>query len=417
VTASAERLGDHALTDTKDPAELRRLTTHHGTQLYVETSTGELRHGERFAVPDNVRLYRRGGTADLVRWTGEQALPIGAFEILDQDRTFSLKAGDLFVSAEPDGRVTLSRAEANEWERFTATGGPWRPFKVAVFTTAYNQGLFLPLWLKYYGQQFGAENLYVLDHGSTDGSTFNIHPASVVKIPRFDPFDEYQRSSVVSNFQQSLLCYYDAVIFADPDEFLVPRPSKFATLSEFIERRCETYVSAVGVEVVHLVDDEPDMDLASPLLPQRRYAQFTYDYCKTIVSRVPLRWLPGFHASSVAPKVDPDLYLFHMKRMDYAIALRSLGRDKSVEWAKSALVRGHGTQQRASDDEFTRKYFNLTAEKLNGVQLSDFDFAADLARLPTEPWQAWYGAYGAVAEIPAEFKTAKLPLGGVTEAL
>ena len=40
----------------------------------------------------------------------------------------------------------------------------------------------LPLWVNYYGGQFGAENLYVVDDNSEDGSTDDL-PCDVLHIP------------------------------------------------------------------------------------------------------------------------------------------------------------------------------------------------------------------------------------------
>ena len=40
----------------------------------------------------------------------------------------------------------------------------------------------LPLWIRYYGGQFGVENLYVVDDNSEDGSTDDL-PCDVLHIP------------------------------------------------------------------------------------------------------------------------------------------------------------------------------------------------------------------------------------------
>ncbi|MGH3827327.1 MAG: RICIN domain-containing protein, partial [Pseudonocardiaceae bacterium] len=41
----------------------------------------------------------------------------------------------------------------------------------AVLTIVRNENVFLPIWLHYYGQFFPAQDMYVIDHQSTDGST------------------------------------------------------------------------------------------------------------------------------------------------------------------------------------------------------------------------------------------------------
>ncbi len=42
---------------------------------------------------------------------------------------------------------------------------------LAVVTMCYNEPDFLPIWLDYYRRQVPVEHLYVVDHGSDDGST------------------------------------------------------------------------------------------------------------------------------------------------------------------------------------------------------------------------------------------------------
>ena len=41
----------------------------------------------------------------------------------------------------------------------------------AVITMAKNESVFLPIWWRYYAQFFLPEDIYILDHESTDGST------------------------------------------------------------------------------------------------------------------------------------------------------------------------------------------------------------------------------------------------------
>ena len=41
----------------------------------------------------------------------------------------------------------------------------------AAFTIVKNEPVMLPIWLSYYSKHFDLQDLYVLDHQSTDGST------------------------------------------------------------------------------------------------------------------------------------------------------------------------------------------------------------------------------------------------------
>ena len=44
----------------------------------------------------------------------------------------------------------------------------------------YNEAVFLPIWLRYYSRFFAPDDIYVLDHESTDGSTSG---SGFVRIP------------------------------------------------------------------------------------------------------------------------------------------------------------------------------------------------------------------------------------------
>ncbi|MEO5652825.1 MAG: glycosyltransferase family 2 protein, partial [Marmoricola sp.] len=59
---------------------------------------------------------------------------------------------------------------------------PGEPLRIAAITFCRDEGRMLPLWIKYYGAQFGVENLYVVDDNSEDGSTDDL-PCDVLRIP------------------------------------------------------------------------------------------------------------------------------------------------------------------------------------------------------------------------------------------
>jgi hypothetical protein len=109
----------------------------------------------------------------------------------------------------------------------------------------YNEPVFLPIWLRHYGKHLGQQNLFLVDHGSDDQSTLEVGSANKIRIPRTD-LDEDQRANFVSRFQASLLCYYDAVIFTDVDEMLVPNPTKFSGLFDFVQQKAAPVMTALG---------------------------------------------------------------------------------------------------------------------------------------------------------------------------
>jgi hypothetical protein len=123
------------------------LSTTWGTALYVDTASGELRHGIVGSGSANV-LFVADPTVKqgplrgwLMRETGEAldpviCLPEGSratsgtiqsgvllsptcFELASPEPgVISLKSGNLYLCAEPNGRITLSRTECCSWEQF-----------------------------------------------------------------------------------------------------------------------------------------------------------------------------------------------------------------------------------------------------------------------------------------------------------
>ena len=96
---------------------------------------------------------------------------------------------------------------------------------VACFTMAGDkQSAFLPIWARYYASAFGPENLTVIDHGSDDGSIDCLpRGIGVIHLPR-TVFDEYPRTALINSVKDGLLGFYDAVMYTDCDEIIVPDP-------------------------------------------------------------------------------------------------------------------------------------------------------------------------------------------------
>lgn len=122
-----------------------RLRTSWGSVLYLDTASGELRHGAPDAGPANVAFVadpaaaqgrgwlvceRDGRLEPIVcgvegSWIAPAAGPPGArgptrLELIrHRPDAIRLRAGGLYLCAEPHGKVTLSRRVAGLWEEFT----------------------------------------------------------------------------------------------------------------------------------------------------------------------------------------------------------------------------------------------------------------------------------------------------------
>jgi hypothetical protein len=249
--------------------------------------------------------------------------------------------------------------------------------RAAAVTMAYNESVMLPIWRHYYSGQVGEDNLFILDDGSTDGSTDGI--PNVIRLPRSE-MDETRRAAVVSNFCAALLMRYDAVICTDCDELVVADPRKYEGLPDYVARRTFDYATCIGLNVLHILTQEPPLKPSAPILRQRGYAMYRSSSCKPSVTRVPLAWSPGFHSCDRPPAPDPDLFLFHLARMDFGLASKRHAILSDIPWSAAAIAQNHGAHWRYDTERFVREGFldHLHALK-NGLR--PFDFTEETTEL------------------------------------
>jgi len=215
---------------------------------------------------------------------------------------------------------------------------------LAIVTMVYNEATFLPLWCRHYAAQVGQSACYVVDHGSDDGSTANLGTVNVVRIPR-SPQDDTRRTRFLSDFCAALLDWYEAVIYVDADEFLVADPLHHASLPALATSMPpDAVVTAVGLDVIHRPDREPEMDWARPVSLQRPFTRFSSAMCKPVLIRRPVRWAPGFHCIDAVPVFGP-LFLFHLRYADLADGLARLARTRRQPWVSEQA----GSHQRMDD--------------------------------------------------------------------
>lgn len=220
---------------------------------------------------------------------------------------------------------------------------------LAAVTMVYNESTFLPAWLRHYAAQVGSENCFLLDHGSTDGSTAPSHvqDASVVRIPR-SPQDDSRRCGFVSDFCASLLNWYEAVIYTDVDELLVADPLVHGSLASLAATLDEDAVlTAVGFDVVHVPDQEPPLDWDRPITEQRDWLRFSSAMCKPVLIRRRVAWAPGFHNIDAPPVFSP-LFLLHLRYVDLRSGLARLGRTRTQPW----ITPEAGSHQRMPDSRW-----------------------------------------------------------------
>lgn len=207
---------------------------------------------------------------------------------------------------------------------------------VAVITDATSSGYFFPIWYRYYGNLFGPQSLNVVTYQGMR-ALFDGFPVGSL-IEEADRYDDDLRATRITKYVANLLERHDVVVRCDVDEFLVPAPRRGGSLKDYVERLDQTYVTAIGLDLIETPEDET-LDFDRPLLAQRPWCVETSSLSKTaIVARQagPVVWAPGFHAATVRPRFD-DLYLLHMKFADVKgrVTWFANMRDKLVPGSKT----------------------------------------------------------------------------------
>lgn len=228
---------------------------------------------------------------------------------------------------------------------------------IAIITTVYNEDVLLPLWLRYYGAQLGREHLYIIDDGSTDGSVTGLSGVNVIRLER-EPIDQDTRALAVSLFHNALQQHYDAVIFADVDEFLVIDPLLGLGLADYVGRHAGAHTNALGLNLVHNQFVEPPYTSDQPVLAQRSFAEFSRGYCKQLIHKEPVFWLPGFHNTNQKTSLGVGLYLFHLRALDYELSRKRINNRNRLPWSERALQLGQGEQNRLADTDYLRQFFH-----------------------------------------------------------
>jgi len=213
------------------------------------------------------------------------------------------------------------------WRRRGTAG----PVRVAALTVVRDERAMLPRWVRYYGDQLGAENLLVVDDCTTDGSTADL-PCRVIQSGGFpEGRFEKARMALVSRLGAELLRDHDAVIFTDADEFLLADPDRYEGLRDFVARRPEVRVGAgLGFNVVHHLDHEAALVEGLPVLGQRRFGKLVGQLSKPSLKRVRAPWVKASHGIQAAYTPLPDLLMVHLKFADFDLTRRTTDLRNSV---------------------------------------------------------------------------------------
>ena len=289
-----------------------------------------------------------------------------------KDEKEKKKCGIVLMELESKHKV-LEIDDIHEIDNYQATinhPAIGRTFRIAAITNVYNEIDNLSVWIDHYSRQVGSQHCIVLDHGSDDGSSDDLRGAKSIFLPRSGVFNERHRMALITNLANSLLGYYDAVIYSDCDEMLVADPSKFENLSDYAARLNRPVAHAIGLNVRHDISKEAPLTSDRKILDQRTLAHFVSPMCKPLLIKAPVSWGGGFHSCDKPPRFD-DLYLFHLRHADRDRALARLNTTRKIVFARD----GGGRHHRREEDDLIKNVY----EKVKDMKVKeDFDFTKEI---------------------------------------
>lgn len=211
----------------------------------------------------------------------------------------------------------------------------------AAFTIVRDEPFFLPLWLAYYGDQFGAENLLVVDHESDDGSTAGL-PCEVMPVSHPCCYDHPWLCETAASVQEELFGRgYDTVVYTDVDEFLC-HPQGLRRFAQSLPgRSCR----AAGYQLIQHASEAPYVS-GQAIMEQRGWWKRDRLYDKTLIAQEPLRWEVGFHflEGKAHGRRVADLTLVHLHSFDRGVALARHEARRGWQWSEEQREARNGEQ-------------------------------------------------------------------------
>lgn len=207
---------------------------------------------------------------------------------------------------------------------------------------ARNDEFFLNRWVKYYGAQFGEENLYIYLDGLDQKIPAEAGKANVKIVEKqgLKVVDaEKCRLDYLSDRAAELFSAgYDLVIGCDADEFLIVESKLGKTLAEYLSLlKINTSVSPLGLDVGQHLNEELPFDKSKPILSQRSYALINARFTKTSIIAKPVRWGRGFHrVNGHNYKIVKYLYLLHFGNIDYDALVEKFHSQDIIERGEQA---------------------------------------------------------------------------------
>lgn len=246
---------------------------------------------------------------------------------------------------------------------------------VAAVTMVRDDAFFLAAWLRHYGQMFGRENCYVINHGRGEMVAEMAEGCNLIGIPG-DPHKNFdvKRWGLLNNLVGGLRKYYRHVIVGDVDELVINDPEDGRSLLEFLADAPDGRVlTPLGLEVIHRIDIEEEA-ITDSILGPRRHVRLAPHYSKPCVVSAAAKLSRGGHFSQFPKLYTPDnLYLMHLKFCDFGAYTEAMDRRNAVtsevgSSIREASIGRHWFAEARGEDRAVFEAF-ATLEKVDGFDL------------------------------------------------
>ncbi len=244
---------------------------------------------------------------------------------------------------------------------------------------------FLRRWVEYYGAQLGREHCYVLSHGGDPEHKKIAQGCNIIYLP-YDAtrncFNQ-RRWQMLSRLTSGFTNFYNWVLVGDVDELVVVDPAVSGSLKDYVTainpKSGPKVLTPFAIEMVHTPDLEPEkLSDDRKILSMRRNFRLNANYAKPCITATKLDIVPGGHfASHPHLHLDPHLYLFHLRFIDYDLCAQRLATRRAQRDVQSGSL-AEVTREKTGWDTAWDTYVALCKQKPIREDVEFQDFRAEM---------------------------------------
>jgi hypothetical protein len=220
---------------------------------------------------------------------------------------------------------------------------------VAALTMVHEEDFFLRRWLAHWRRYLPDNHIYVINHGGNPQVADLAAGCNVIALPydRTRKSVNQRRWQILSLHGSALTAFYNWVAVNDVDEFVVLDPAVSGDLVEYLmaisgRDRVPPAITTFAIELVHVPELEPEpLEEGVPIVGRRRIYRLNANYCKPCLIGRPTEFKAGGHGANHRDVfVDPHLYNFHLRFVDYDYCMARFAKSRDRRLA------GRSTEER-----------------------------------------------------------------------